>query len=73
MTIQGLYKHYKGNHYLVMHQASHTETLEHLVVYADINELNNVWVRPLKMFLENVTIEGKDVPRFEKIEIEDES
>lgn len=71
MAIQGIYQHYKGAYYLVMHQAQHTETLEHLVVYANIEQLDKVWVRPLKMFLEDVEIDGKKVPRFRKIEPED--
>ena len=29
----GRYRHYKGNHYVVLGVASHSETLEKLVVY----------------------------------------
>ena len=63
----GVYKHYKGNKYLVIGLAKHSETNEDLVVYIPIYEsdLSRIWVRPLEMFLEDVEIEGKKVPRFE--------
>ena len=65
----GVYKHYKGNKYLVLGVAKHSETLEDLVVYTALyeNEKSVMWVRPLKMFLENVMIDDKKVPRFKKI------
>jgi len=70
MSIElGLYKHYKGKIYEVIGVAKHSETLEELVVYKATYqpEGENVWVRPLKMFLENVIVEGQSVKRFEKI------
>ncbi len=65
----GTYQHYKGMKYLVLGIAKHSETKEDLVVYVTLydNDMANLWVRPLKMFLENVTIDGKEVPRFKKI------
>lgn len=65
----GLYQHYKGKKYLVLGSAKHSETLEDVVVYVALHENNksNLWVRPLQMFLENVTVAGKEVPRFRKI------
>lgn len=68
MTLKtGKYKHYKGKEYEVIGIARHSETLEELVVYRALyqNEGENLWVRPLKMFLEEVEIEGKKMPRFE--------
>lgn len=63
----GKYKHYKGKEYEVVGIARHSETLEELVVYKALYQNNgeNLWVRPLKMFLEEVEIEGKKMPRFE--------
>lgn len=63
----GKYKHYKGKEYEVIGIARHSETLEELVVYKALyqKEGENLWVRPLKMFLEEVEIEGKRMPRFE--------
>ena len=65
----GLYKHYKGNIYEVIGIAKHSETLEEMVVYKATyqREGENLWVRPLKMFLETVIIEGLEKKRFEKI------
>jgi hypothetical protein len=68
----GKYQHYKGKYYEVLGVAHHSETLEELVVYRalyvspEFGE-NALWVRPKKMFLEEVIIEGKRVPRFEFI------
>lgn len=64
---QGIYRHYKGSLYQVLHTATHSETEESLVVYRCLYGEYGVWVRPLSMFAEIVTIEGKEVPRFELI------
>ncbi|WP_296404240.1 DUF1653 domain-containing protein [Psychrobacter sp.] len=64
---QGIYKHYKGNLYQVLHSAHHSETEEALVVYRCLYGDYSVWVRPLEMFIEMVEVEGKHVPRFELI------
>jgi hypothetical protein len=60
----GIYEHYKGMRYRVLHIARHSETLEELVVYQQLYGTGDVWVRPLAMFLE--TVNG--VPRFRFIE-----
>ncbi|WP_198332674.1 DUF1653 domain-containing protein [Psychrobacter aquimaris] len=62
---QGIYRHYKGNLYQVLHTAQHSETEEMLVVYRCLYGEYGVWVRPLSMFSETVEVEGKQVPRFE--------
>jgi len=69
----GKYEHYKGKQYEVIGVAKHSETLEELVVYRALYDskefgMNALWVRPLKMFLEEVEIEGKKIPRFKFIE-----
>jgi hypothetical protein len=69
----GKYQHYKGKFYEVIGIARHSETLEELVVYRALYESKEfgkdaLWVRPKKMFLENVLINGKEVPRFKFIE-----
>ena len=58
----GLYRHYKGGLYEVLHLARHSETEEELVVYRSLSE-GGVWVRPAAMFVEQVN--GK--PRFERV------
>lgn len=63
----GKYRHSKtGNYYRVIGIAKHSETLEDLVVYECLyeNPKSKLWVRPMKMFLEKVKINGKSVPRF---------
>lgn len=65
---QGIYRHYKGNLYQVLHTARHSETEETLVVYRCLYGEYGVWVRPIEMFSESVTVDGKLVPRFELIQ-----
>jgi len=70
--LPGIYEHYKGKRYEVIGIARHSETLEELTVYRalyDSEEFGNrsLWVRPKEMFLENVTVDGKRVPRFKFI------
>ncbi len=67
----GKYQHFKNRKfYRVPSVAKHSETLEELVVYEALydNKTSKMWVRPLKMFLEEVELEGKKVPRFSYIE-----
>lgn len=69
----GKYRHFKGKMYEVLGVAKHSETLEELVVYGEAVPpageagKNGLWARPKKMFLEEVEVEGKKVPRFEFI------
>lgn len=64
IRIQGVYRHYKGFLYQVIAVATHTETLEPLVVYQALYGDRLVWVRPLSMFLENVIVNDVSVNRF---------
>lgn len=60
----GKYEHFKGNKYEVIGVAKNSETMEELVVYRALYGNHDLWVRPLKMFLEEVEVEGRKVPRF---------
>ncbi|MCC1495928.1 DUF1653 domain-containing protein [Alcanivorax sp. 1008] len=60
----GIYKHYKGNMYQVVEVATHSETLEKVVVYRPMYGEQGLWVRPLAMFTEEVDVAGVMVPRF---------
>lgn len=64
----GKYKHFKGKIIKVICVGKHSETLEELVIYKEI-ENNSIWIRPKKMFLEKVKVDGKEVPRFEFMRI----
>ena len=65
----GLYRHYKGELYDVIGIAKHSETLEELVVYKATYqpEGENLWVRPLSMFMGTLLIGGKETKRFTKL------
>jgi hypothetical protein len=70
MIDPGLYKHYKGKLYEVIGTARHSESLEELVVYKATcqPEGENLWVRPLAMFLETVIVDGIEMKRFAKMD-----
>lgn len=61
------YKHFKGNEYLVLYIAKHSETLEEMVVYQALYGERGIWVRPLEMFLEKIERDGNIFNRFEEI------
>ena len=64
----GVYEHFKGGRYEVIGVASHSETLEKMVVYKHLDgDKVGLWVRPLAMFTELVEKNGKKVPRFRYI------
>ena len=66
-VLPGRYRHYKGKDYEVIGTARHSETEEWLVVYRCLYGDHSLWVRPLDMFNESVTVAGEEVPRFTRI------
>jgi hypothetical protein len=60
----GRYRHYKGKDYQLIDVATHSETLEKLVVYRPLYGDQALWVRPVTMFLEQVLVDGQSLPRF---------
>ena len=75
----GKYRHFKGNEYRLLYVATHSETLEPMVVYQALYPCGEtlagegIWVRPLRMWMETVCQDGKTVPRFQYLGGESES
>lgn len=70
MTTQiltGVYKHYKGNYYYAIDIANHSETLEQIIVYRAIYGNYDLWVRPLSMWEEEISIGSNKCKRFTKV------
>ena len=64
----GKYRHYKGNLYEVIGFATHSETLEPMVVYKALYGDYSIWVRPASMWNEIVQIDNQSIARFTYIE-----
>ena len=54
LKIKGIYKHFKGDYYLVEDIAKDSETKEEMVVYRRLYEDNSLWVKQKEMFLSEV-------------------
>ena len=67
MFRKGIYRHYKGNLYELISTATHSETLEKMVVYKALYGDGEVWVRPASMWNEEVELDGRRVLRFEYV------
>ena len=68
MLKKGIYQHYKGQLYQVLHVATHSETQEKLVVYQCLYGDYSIWVRPLDMFTEHITLDDdREQERFKLI------
>ena len=65
----GVYKHYKGNLYELLYIATDSETLEKKVVYKALYGDGEIWVRPLSMWDEEVSLpDGTKTKRFALVE-----
>lgn len=60
----GIYRHFKGNEYLLIDVAKHSETEEPMVVYRALYGDCSLWVRPASMWTEQVERPGYKGPRF---------
>ena len=54
LKIKGIYKHFKGDYYLVEDVVIHSETKERMVLYRGLYGDSLLYVRPLDMFLSEV-------------------
>ena len=74
IKINGIYRHFKGDHYLVVDIAYDSETKEKMVVYRQLYGEGKLWIRPLNMFLSEVDHEKypniEQKYRFELMELE---
>ena len=60
----GRYRHFKGGEYELIGIASHSETMEPMVVYRALYGERGLWVRPAAMWSEIIERDGKTFPRF---------
>lgn len=74
VIINGIYKHFKGDLYIIVDIANDSETKEKVVVYRRLYGDGSLWVRPMDMFLSEVDHEKypneKQKYRFELQKIE---
>lgn len=64
IKVGAFYRHFKGGLYLVTGIARHTESMEMLVIYEDVENYGKKWARPIEMFCEMVN----GVPRFTEVD-----
>lgn len=73
VKMNGIYRHFKGDYYIVVDIANDSETKDKVVVYRRLYGDGSLWVRPLEMFLSEVDREKypnvKQKYRFELQEI----
>ena len=63
----GLYEHYKGGKYLVLHVAKEEATLSDVVVYAHLDD-GVIWTRPVASWTQLIVWpDGHPRPRFRKL------
>ena len=60
----GRYRHFKGKEYELLFVATHSGTLEPMVVYRALYGERGVWVRPARMWKEVIERDGKTYRRF---------
>lgn len=60
----GRYRHFKGGEYELLFVATHSETLEPMVVYRALYGERGIWVRPAAMWDEEIERDGQTFRRF---------
>ena len=75
VEIGKVYRHFKGNYYFVENIAYDSENQERMAVYKPLykrDDSKNIWVRPEKMFLEEIPKRPDNITgqkhRFELVE-----
>ena len=54
IKIKGIYKHFKGDYYLVEDIALDSETKKEMVIYRKLYDDGSLWIRSKEMFLSEV-------------------
>ncbi len=68
IKINSIYKHYKGNLYLIIDVCYNSETCEKMIIYRALYDDNKLWVRPYNEFFDEVNKNGQRY-RFELYKI----
>ena len=72
LKIHGVYKHFKGDYYIVEDVATHSETKEKYVVYRALYGNSELYIRPYDMFLSEVDREKyPNVEQKYRLELQD--
>ena len=73
LLLHRIYKHFKGNYYLVEDIAMDSETQQEMVIYRKLHGDGSLWVRPKDMFLSEVDHEKyPDVKQKYRFELQDD-
>lgn len=72
VLINRIYRHFKGDYYIVVGIAKHSETEEDMVVYRQLYGEGALWVRPMSLFISEVDREKyPDVKQRYRFELQD--
>ena len=62
--LHGIYRHFKGDLYMLEDIAYHSETKEKMITYRALYGDGGIWVRPAEMWNETVTRDSVEYRRF---------
>ena len=74
IVLGGIYRHFKGDYYLVEALAKDCETTEPVVLYRQLYGTGELWVRSLSDFMKEVDHQKypdvHQIYRFEKVDVQ---